>query len=415
LENPILVSFAKAEMPIFSGIGLSGFGVRSSQKKPMGPNILFIKILWLKLDVDIVFWSLDCLYVPNFFADAITDMLCNTYKVSRSNIVFGATHTHSSYEFGFFKGEGVKKNDESKLINVGLKLVESAALEFNHAQMFKFGACTDHITVNRRRTVFNFRNSRLESTSLPNITKANADIVSGMSIVSSSGEKFILVSFACHPVFDRGLSISSDYPGEITKRLVDEGVCSEAIFFQGFGADIRPNYVVTRLQLLSKKLSFRESLKVLAYGDIFRELGPVEFEDFCAKLTLAISNAKKIQITVGNTRVHEKSFDLFSDTGKFMRPLHVKVIFLANEICLLSMSGEIHAMYKDLFSELNVITISCTNNVIGYLPDCGDYQQGGYEVVKSALNFGWDAPISEGSLISLKKDLGIWLKETGLC
>ena len=71
----------------------------------------------------------------------------------------------------------------------------------------------------------------------------------------------------------------------------------------------------------------------------------------------------------------------------------------------MAISAEVHDFYWHLIRSKKIIAISCTDQLIGYLPAPNDIKEGGYEVCNSAYNNYWDSSISKKSLEDFEKFL----------
>jgi|APSaa5957512535_1039671.scaffolds.fasta_scaffold16354_4 hypothetical protein len=99
---------------------------------------------------------------------------------------------------------------------------------------------------------------------------------------------------------------------------------------------------------------------------------------------------------------------LESHTGKTKKTLKCNLI-LINDNLLVGISAEVHSCYYDYigsrFPMITVFPVGYTDGVVGYLPCEDEIGDGGYEVIKSCSNYGWDGHISSQSIIDFKKAL----------
>ena len=400
------LSYKKIELHKFQNVELSGFGSRTDANETLGIQKLFIRCLWLRHDErDIFIVSLDLLYVPNFFAKSIREYLLDQYDLPPENIIFSATHTHSSYGLGFFREETAYRNQIEGMLVPVFEAIKKMANKFQPAKISQISNTCDGVAINRRKLVFNPRRLRFESTSLPNHNKTFFGDINGLIFEYSKSSKIVLFSFACHPVFNLSKEISSDFPGVVCKKLIDKSFCDDAIFMQGFGGDIRPNFQLTLSDILSNQVTFREKLKVLFFRKIFKKLTKWDLDNFSSAIATVIQNTQSTELEDIRFLAKRKYFRLSSETGKSQKDIFIQIIDLGENNQFVAISAEVHDFYWHLIRSKKIIAISCTDQLIGYLPAPNDIKEGGYEVCNSAYNNYWDSSISKKSLEDFEKFL----------
>ena len=79
-------------------LNLSGFTSRTDNKR-LGLSDLSVSVIWLKNaspNSNLIFISIDTLYIPLEISNPIYMYLMENYHVTKDQIVFNATHTHSA-------------------------------------------------------------------------------------------------------------------------------------------------------------------------------------------------------------------------------------------------------------------------------------------------------------------------------
>ncbi len=389
-------------------LNLSGFRGRSTNKRK-GLGRLNASVLWLKYvekHADKIYISIDTLYIPLEISNPVYEYLSKNYQLFPCQIVFNASHTHSApaLEKSFTINEYVDSDYVEYVLDKLLGLFGSIHLtDFANVDIcLKQIPVPSSLTISRRKVGFDIRSFYLKRKTimLPNSNKKIDDKIR-LIIIRDEQRKVdvVLYNFSCHPVFDDGEQVSSDFIGVVNKYLAEkEGI--HGMFLQGFLGDIRPNFT-TRNFL---EVNFINKTKILMNGLVFKPFVKSEFDAFCSQIGEVVTESCR-EIMESNTvansgSVTQKEYPLVSDSGKVMKKLIVKM-HLIDHALLISMPAEVTSSYyvelAKLFPRLLIIPLAVADGILGYLPFYKEALEGGYEV-NSAANYGWDSKISYNSL-----------------
>ena len=399
---------------------LSGFSTRSMAPL-LGENKLKIDVLWIKKnDSNIIFISIDTLYIPKKIAEPIYIFLKNTFNIDEKDVIFNATHTHSSpaIEENFYNS--IINND---LILYFIKIIKEifntsiACFQYGHIA-YKTITLKEKIWVSRRKIGRDVKKFLLKKTIImrPNHDLKVDNKIRLMLIYDQEIRlNKILYNFSCHPVFNTNKMISSDFKGEIG-RLIKEKLGIESFFLQGFSGDIRPNFTASKYS----GLNFKNRIKVLFNGEIFKEFDKSDFNHFCGVITEEIINS----IDAENVfEEHEfssikKTYKINSVSGKNEKQFVIKLATQGNNF-FLSIPAEVNSKYilelSRRFVHLNIFPLGLADNIISYLPYYSEIDDGGYEVTSATNYNGWDEHICKKSLkkfyMELESDIASIINE----
>ncbi len=376
---------------------LSGFKNRSESAVNLGDPELYISANWIKdeTDCDLILISVDALYINSNSARVIYEFVEKEYKITKKQIVFNATHTHSapSISNDIFGVEDLNYREivQNKIIEA-IRLA-STNLKPMSLKMHVLKLPND-LVVNRRLHVRDFKTLFFKRNTLmaPDYDKEYDSNCRIITIGVSSG---VFFNFSCHPVFNRSNRMSSDFPGDIRIRLSRN--FQNPVFFQGFSGDVRPNSVVKSV----KYDNLKSIIKTLIYGVSFIPSSKVFYNRFCDAMASAISTKQfNGQVLSGIFRFKLFHVELCSDSGNTRKNIECKLIYL-DSLLLVSIPAEVNSKYVNILSSEHrgvvIMPMGYSEGVIGYLPHWSEVDNGGYEV-DSYANYGWDSKISKMSL-----------------
>ncbi len=379
---------------------LAGYQQRDPAKLQFGINEMKLKLLWLKTPTaDLVFVSLDVLYFPEFLAQVIYQYFSEYHDIAQQNIICNATHTHSapSLSIPYF---GKIDNDyvDSILVKVNAWMPQLGQ-SFKPCQLcFNEVENTAHNTMGRRRYVrdvfklFLKKNVML----LPNKKQSIDNKIRILSIVGANDTvEAVIYNFSCHPVFATSALISSDFPGVINQNL-NTGTVKFSLFLQGFCGDIRPN--VTTRSPFSR--SWKQNLRVLIYGHVFKKIEPQDLTRFTDKMTALVSNNLQGQLVSSTFNSHHFEFTFKSVTAQVSKQAVIKLFSMGNLVGV-SIPAEVLSSYYDYikskFPDIDLLPLGFSDGMLGYLPLYSQIPELGYEVT-SAKNYGWDSHLDSDNL-----------------
>lgn len=400
---------------------LSGFSKRNG-KLDFGENKLKVSILWLKQNsTDIIFISLDVLYIPLEVAEPIYHILKEKYSIEKEQVIFNATHTHSAPGIEKKFDTIVDKDLIKYFIDCLKSIFEVKNILFENGIFhYKTINTGKKIWISRRKKGKNIRSFFMKESMLllPNQSNPVDDEIRLLLIYDENKKlKFLMYNFSCHPVFNTSDNMSSDFIGEIN-NILNKELKIDSMFLQGFLGDIRPN--VTTKSFF--ETNFINKLKLIFNNEVFREPNKNDFTIFCTSVSDLICNNLQTSDNYNESifLCKQKLYQLESHSKRTQKQFIVKFILNGSNL-FLSIPAEVNTNYKlqlsKKFNNLNIIPLGVADDIIGYLPYYTEVKEGGYEV-HSATNYGWDAYISEKSLknffLDLQNDIDLILEEAKL-
>ena len=295
---PLQVGFGKAPLTPPVGTPLAGYGDRHGKPSVGVHDSLFVRAFAVKAgDQEFVLVSGDFLVVPIQLADSVMARIEPALGLTRRQILFSATHTHSgpgAWGDTWLEEKFAGKYDPKILHFLTVQLVEAITRAHNDLTPAEAGWGNFHAPAL-------IRNRLVGKKGWTN------DLATFTVFKQNDGDEGVLVSFGAHatvlPVENR--LISADYPGYLERKLERRlsGVCA---FFAGGVGSHRPagtgsgfdrarmigetlaDSVLSRLQTTP----LHENVAVLAIGL------PVVLPEYCIRVTdnlrLAPILAKKI-------------------------------------------------------------------------------------------------------------------------
>lgn len=208
----------------FSNVPLAGFGDRKSSAVGVHDSI-YVKAAALKVNNKlIVTISADLLLISPYIADSVAFFLDREAGLKRGQIIFGATHTHSSIGASTpgIIGEKFSGKFQPGIISFLSRKFTKAALK----------AIADI-------KPSNFSSLEIEAPELVRnrMSKEKGrlnDKFTCLCIEQTNGRKAVIGTFAAHPTTlgANNLEFSGDYPG-YWQRKMEEKYADVAIFFAG--------------------------------------------------------------------------------------------------------------------------------------------------------------------------------------
>ncbi|MFL5535042.1 MAG: hypothetical protein ACJ8AP_05015 [Gemmatimonadales bacterium] len=390
--------FAKIPITPPLGVELAGYGVYLERRATEVHDDLFARGLVLEDDAGerVLLLSLDLVGLSWELSEAITAQAADAAGLDVERVLVSSTHTHSGPAPLLTEGWGQMEPSYVERIPVQCAAVAAEAIAALHPVRIGTAQSTVRgLGFNRVR-----RNGPIDR----NLHVMRIDSFSGTP-------EAVLFSHGCHPVsIDRrtsaGTAISADWPGQVGRRLHEEGY-GEAIFRLGVCGDIDPvvawhqfafegmelsGEVVTQSLLgVLRSIDTAPGLQLrLAHGNVQLPLERLSEEDVATVLAEA-------QTGYGSVRVTDSGVDnsawlqFYGAWAEAMRaqlatqPEHVAVPLAAlrvNDEVWLHLPGEVFTALgqaiaaRSPFAKTVVTTLF--GPFIGYLPDAEDFAAGGY-------------------------------------
>jgi hypothetical protein len=207
-------------------------------------------------------------------------------------------------------------------------------------------------------------------------------------VLASESERVVLWHCACHPVgFPNSNQVSSDYPGEIRRRIREIFNNETAvIFLQGFCGDVRPNTPEGPPGLIRR----------LALGPSFGKFSIDDWNQWAGGIADAVEDAivRSQAITVGKTTARMSQAPL----GELLVGAHqhlcveFQLVMLFGQIPLIVVSAEPVIELSMLCPVSGALFVGYSRDVFGYWPRTSQLKVGGYEVTGFRELFGVPYP-----------------------
>lgn len=376
----------------------------------------------------------DLLGIPQDISEQIRAQLKSKYGLDKAQIILNSSHTHSAPVLSnalsdiYVLDEQQKKQIDiysQKLVEQTVNVVGRALNGMEPAQLASANGVT-RFQVNRRNN---------DAGTLDRVSeiKGPSDYAVPVLKVTGSSGKILAIAFgyACHPTSLSEYLWSGDYPGYTQIELENMYPGSQAMFFQGAGADQNPlpRRTIPLAEQYGKTLAFavdrvlKEEMQILepkiqtAYSEIDLPLTtpPTEKElaDFIEKAPGYQKNWAKRLL---NELREGKSF-----ARTYPYPVQV---WKLGEQPIMTLGGELVVEYainlKKIFGP-DIFVMGYTNDVMAYIPSSKILREGGYEGASSQMVYGlpstWASDIESliiHELVQLAEQAGVQKPESKL-
>ncbi len=209
---------------VFNAVPLAGFS--DSGESAIGAHdSIFVKAVAIKVNEKLVVMvGADLLLMPPEVADSVAIILKRHSGLTREQLYFGATHTHSSigaWSTGFLGEKSAGKYQAPVVSWLSHKIKDAILKAVSDLQLAKVGSGYFHAP--------NFIRNRI----IGDTGRLN-DKFTFISIEQQNGRKAIVGSFAAHATIlgSWNKELSGDYPGYFQRKLEEDAV-DLALFFAG--------------------------------------------------------------------------------------------------------------------------------------------------------------------------------------
>jgi hypothetical protein len=376
------------------GVELCGYGVYLNRVSVGIHDELYTKSIVIQgKDGDkIVLISNDLVGLPKEIIDKAKELINSKTGISKDNILFTCTHTHSGPATFFFRGWGEVFPEYLELLPE--KICEAVVNARNNLSPCAIGCgkgYTDIVSYNRVE-----RGGPID----PEI---------GVIKVESKGEPLVtLFNFACHGVTidvttPAGKWISRDWPG-YSEDLISSELGGKSVFLQGTTGDIDPVVAWRKFEFEGLQLTGHivgtEVIKV-AKGVKVSEIEEISLRRKEIELPLKLLSLEEINDTYEEVRQRYKNDEKWlifyqdwykSMTGKIQdgfnkNTVEVDIALLEiktaeNSCAILFLPGEVFVRLglevKKFSPFKNTLIVGYYNEYIGYIPDEYDFERKGY-------------------------------------
>jgi len=350
--------------------------------------------------------SADLIWFSEELVSALKTKAIRLYNTISHNIVFCASHTHGSPN----PNKDILYSETTKMITIHIEKSITNLLEENiHNKKIpidinSLNIKAPDIAINRRKKAIQFKGLPLKiMQSLPNYKKSvdeNLNLIEFRNVLTKNIE-CIIIKHTCHPVADPSGIIGADYPGYLKEKL-NNTICKNTIFLQGFCGDIRP-------KVIKRNNTFKDIVIKTLIGDRFRKTK--DGDALFIADTLKVSIEKNINIKckkpIKGPMIAYSNKIKIEMNNKLMTPRDIEyTIWIWGKTCFIFINAEVLSGYifKNIYG-LNIINVGYTNGMFGYLPTKKDILDGGYEVDKSRIPFGIKDRIKINTEEKIKKEI----------
>jgi hypothetical protein len=390
--------FAKVAITPPLGVELAGYGVYLERRATEVHDDLFARALALEDDAGerVLLLSLDLVGLSWELNGAISAQAAAAADLDAERVLISCTHTHSGPAPLTLEGWG--QMEPSYVESIPVQCATAAREAIGALHPVRIGTAKSTVRA------LGFNRVRAAGPIDRSLHVLRIDAMAGTPEV-------VLFSHGCHPVTidrrtDAGTALSADWPGQVARRLHEEGY-GETIFRLGVCGDIDP--VVAWHQFafegmeLSAELATQSLLEVLrsvdttpalklglARKDVQLPLTPLSEGDIAASLEGAQTEYGAVRVTDSGvqTAAWLRFYGAWAESMRAQlasQPEHVSVPLAAlrvNDEVWLHLPGEVFTALgqaitaRSPFAKTVVTTLF--GPFIGYLPDAEDFAAGGY-------------------------------------
>jgi neutral ceramidase len=457
----IRMGFAKEDITPEPGLPLSGFAFRENMPSTHVDDPLHVRALLIEQEGQYYcLISLEILGIGAQLEYLIINNLQNqlSIKLDTKNIILTAVHNHSAPITTSLAGEA--DPDQSYLALIAKRTVDAMCVAINNLQSVVGSYAEKDIvdlTYNRRAVLSDGRVTMEYEPEQVVIERGPLDNRLTLLVFKNEQGQVIgsIAHFPCHGVAVCTSGITHDVPGRISKELEDQ-FSTPCLFLQGGAGDINPTIVSTSHDQLDKwSDSFRNQCKDLPSRLLPFDLSPlaslskevqIPFQPLQKRETIinniqmleriaagdreapelmeAIRNIANIINLPGGELPDPQKANYFAnalvknnqrileiiDSGKFNGnvPLQIK-FFRLGRIRMAFVGAELFACtgmsVRRMVQDGVNLLVTYSGPVIGYIPDEGSMERGGYESNDAWMFYFQPAPFAPNALNKLEDTL----------
>lgn len=209
---------------LFANVYLAGYGDRASAAVSVHDSIYARAVAFQVNARPLVFVGTDLLLMPPAVADSVQILLAKEAGMTRDQLYFGATHTHSSagsFSDGWVGKQFAGEFQPAFVSWLSRRIVQAVVAAVADLQPARIG-------------VSDFKADQYVRNRMIGETGRLNDIFTFVSIEQDNGRKGVIGAFAAHATTlgEENLAFSGDYPGYWERKLEREAV-DLAVFFAG--------------------------------------------------------------------------------------------------------------------------------------------------------------------------------------
>jgi len=409
-------------------IWMAGFAHRTSPAKGK-LHELWVKALAMEdaSGKQVLLLTSDLSGIPKSISDSIRNRIERKFKLSRSQIIFNTSHTHSGpvlvdalWDLYPLDAEQKSKiTSYTKTLEVKIESVVKKALSTMKPVDISSKNGITRFAVNRRNNIESALSAQTD-------LKGPSDYaVPVIKLTDKKGKIMALVfGYACHNTVLQGYEWSGDYAGYAQIALEKAHPGATALFFQGCGGN--QNALPRKTVALATKYGKELALAVDAVlGDDMKILEPklstaysevsIELEKAPSKEELAVIASRE----TGYIKNWALNMIKKVDRGEnFITAYPYPVQFWQlGDQSLVALGGEPVVDYalnlKKVFGP-DLFVMGYSNDVMAYIPTAEIIREGGYEGHTSQMAFGMPAKWKESIEPAIIKEVMILAEQLGV-
>jgi hypothetical protein len=370
--------------------------------------------------------------IPKSISDSIRNRIERKFKLSRSQIIFNTSHTHSGPVLVDALWDLYPLDDEQKLkitsytktLEIKIESVVRKALASMKPVDISSQNGIARFAVNRRNNIESTINAQTD-------LKGPSDYAVPVIKLSDKKGKIIALVFgyACHNTVLHGYEWSGDYAGYAQIALEKAHPRATALFFQGCGGNQNalPRKTVPLATQYGKELALAVDAVLEGNMNLLEPKLSTAYSEVSIELEKAPSKAELLAMASkesGYIKNWALNMIKKSDKGETFistYPYPVQFWQLGNQL-VVALGGEPVVDYalnlKKIFGP-DLFVMGYSNDVMAYIPTAEIVREGGYEGHTSQMAFGMPAkwkesiePTIMNEVMNLAKKLRIVIPES---
>lgn len=370
--------------------------------------------------------------IPKSISDNIRNRLHKSFQLSRSQIIFNTSHTHSGPVLQDALMDLYPLNDQMKELSrvYTLKLEDQII-----AMVGKALSSMKPVSISTQNGIVRFAANRRNN--IESIINAQTDLngpsdyaVPVIRVTDKKGEVLaIAFGYACHNTVLSGYEWSGDYAGYAQLQVEKAHPGATALFFQGCGGN--QNALPRKSVPLAKQYGQELALAVEAAMETDMKEQEPKLSTAYSEVIIELENAPNREELIGIASketgyIKNWALNMIKkvDSGeKFIQnyPYPVQFWRLGDQ-SIVTLGGEPMVDYainlKKVFGS-DLFVMGYSNDVMAYIPTVAILREGGYEGHTSQMAFGLPAKWKEsieslimGEVLKLSKEIGIAMPDS---
>jgi neutral ceramidase len=350
------------------------------------------------------------LFLPRELTDVAAARCEKEFGLSRSQLLFNASHTHSAPavwpKIGVFFNMNAADAEEShryalKLIGQ-LVSITGESLHGLSPALLSYGQGEAGFAINRRT-------AQLQKLHPGTVYPAPVDhSVPVIQVAAPDGKlRAVLFGYACHNTTLTGefYEVSGDYAGFAARALERDHPGSQAMFLELCGADQNPS-PRSGIELPEQHgNTLAESVERVLKASLNPLSPPLRTAYETTRLPFAKRSRSVFAeeskdpdpFKVRRAKLMLEAYDRHEPVRSAVFP--VQVVRFGGNAVLLALGGEVVVDYairaKKEYPNVNLVVAGYSNDVMSYIPSLRVLREGGYEAVDAMIYYGQPGPYTD--------------------